>query len=96
MSYKETLSQHRRLAILKHLESVRTANVSILTDVCDAVGVRSTRDQVTSDVLWLGENGFVEHGGKGEVIVVTLLERGAEIASGKAVHPGIKRPRFGA
>lgn len=97
MSYHNTIRQHRRLAILKHLErcSEYTSNASILTDVLAGVGVTSTRDQVTTELTWLADQGFVTLDDRGDFIVAAATQSGVEIAQGVAKHPDIKRPRAG-
>lgn len=94
MAYQETLRQHRRLAILRHLEQVSdyTSNVSILTDVLDALGVTSSRDQVVTEVTWLEQNGFVTANDTAGFIVVEATHSGVDIARGRATHPDIRRP----
>jgi len=93
--YSDTLSKHRRLAILRHLEKSAdyTSNVSILTDVLNGLGVSSSRDQVVTDLTWLKENGFVSYSEAGDFIVVSVTARGVEIALGRARHPEIQRPK---
>lgn len=93
-SYGETLSRHRRLAILRHLEACHdyTSNASILTDVLDGVGVTSSRDQVITELAWLRENGFVTYEGRETFVVVEATTRGVDIARGRATHPDIQRP----
>ena len=99
MNYSETtLRKHRRLAILRYLAECQgfTANASILTDVMNDFGVTSTRSQVTTELAWLCENGFVTQRPAGaDLIVATATVRGGEIASGHATHPEIQRPRPG-
>lgn len=93
--YAETLNKHRRLTILRHLEACAgyTSNASILGDVLAGVGVGSTRDQVTTELSWLAENGFVTTQEPGGFTIATATNRGLEIARGLAMHPGIQRPR---
>ena len=93
-NYEHTLSKHRRLAILRHLEICReyTCNAAILQDVVNEVGVTSTRDQVVTDIAWLAENGFAKHEDNGVFVVVQATKRGVEIAQGIALHPDIQRP----
>ena len=92
-AYTETLSRHRRLAILRHLEALPeyTSNASILQDVLAGVGLPSTRDQVRTEIAWLAEQGLIRAEGEG-FVVVTATSRGAEIARGLAQHPDIHRP----
>lgn len=93
--YGDTIRQHRRLAILRHLEGVPeyTSNASILQSVLGAVGLPSTSDQVIGELAWLKEQGLVEFAGSPEFVVVIGTRRGAEIATGVGTHPGIQRPR---
>lgn len=94
--YNETLRRHRRLAILRFLEqsSTFTSNVSILTDVLNsnAIGIDTSRDQTTTELAWLAEQGLVTLAGQPDFRVVTATARGADIALGRATHPDIQRP----
>lgn len=96
-SYAETLSRHRRLAILRHLEALPdyTSNASILRDVCDGVGVTSNTDQILADIAWLAEQGLVTRVEHGTYTVATATVRGCEVARGDATHPGVQRPSPG-
>lgn len=96
-NYMETVSKHRRLTILKFLEASPeyTSNASILVEVCNDYGVTSTRDQISGELDWLREQGFVTLENSGDFIVATATGRGVEIALGQATHDGVKRPRPG-
>ncbi|MEM7270147.1 MAG: ArsR family transcriptional regulator [Pseudomonadota bacterium] len=97
MSLSETLSAHRRLTVLRYLSEVSgyQANASILQDVCNGLGVASTRAQIDADLGWLAEIDLITlERGEGYV-VATLTERGGEVASGRASIEGVKRPRPG-
>lgn len=89
-------SRHRRLAILRFLEASPgyTSNVSILTDVLNSnqIGINTTRDQTSTELGWLAENGFVTLGGREDFRVATATARGVEIAMGRTTHPEIQRP----
>lgn len=89
-----TTTEHRRLAILKHLErsSSYTSNASILIDVVRGVGVATSDDQMRAALAWLDEQDLVELTDHGHVVIATATARGAEVARGDAVHPGVKRP----
>lgn len=93
--YAETVRQHRRLAILRHLEEVPdyTSNSSILQGVLQGLGLPSSSDQVVTDLAWLKEQGFVDVTGSQDFSVVSATRRGVEIARGMATHPDIQRPR---
>lgn len=92
--YSRTVSRHRRLSILIHLEKCvgYTSNASILKEVVNGVGVGSTYDQIVTEINWLSENGFADHEDNGQFVVATATRRGVEIARGEATHPDIQRP----
>ncbi|SFQ14115.1 hypothetical protein SAMN05421853_10296 [Roseivivax halotolerans] len=85
---------HRRLAILRHLEKAAdyTANSSILLDVVRGVGVSSTEDQLRSALAWLDEQELITLTDLETVSVATATTRGVDVALGRALHPGVKRP----
>lgn len=94
MNYANAVRRHRRLAVLRHLADCAgyTSNASILVDALDGVGLRSSRDQVVTELAWLRENGFVSYEDTADFIVVEATTRGVEIAMGRATHPEIQRP----
>lgn len=96
--YLETLQAHARLTILRLLDEAPryTSNVSMLTQLMHPYGITYTRDQVTTEVHWLKEQGFVSTEDHNGFIIVTATARGIEIAHGIATHPGVQRPRPGA
>lgn len=96
--YASTLSKHRRLTMLRFLSDSPeyTSNASILVEVCNQLGVTSTRDQVAGEIAWLKEQGMVSFEDHSGFIIVTVTGRGIEIAQGKARHDGVQRPRPGA
>lgn len=94
--YHATLARHRRLAILRFLADspTYTSNVSILADVLNGptIGIDTSRDQTTTELVWLAENGFVTLGGQPDFRVATATARGVDTALGRATHPDIQRP----
>ena len=90
-------TQHRRLAVLKHLRSATqyTSNASILSDVLHSVGVPATSDQMAATLCWLEEQDLVELSGGPSLIVARATQRGCEVAAGQVIHPGVKRPSAG-
>ena len=89
-----TETEHRRLAILKHLErsSEFTSNASILIDVVRGVGIASSDAQIRGALAWLDERELIEMTDHGHVVIATATVRGAEVARGLVQHPGVKRP----
>jgi len=88
------LQQDRRLVILRLLSEMPAyrANSSMLATALEHFGHSPTRDQVKTELHWLAEQGLIKVEDAGPVLVATLIERGADVAAGRAVVPGIKRP----
>jgi DNA-binding transcriptional ArsR family regulator len=94
MSLRDLLEEDRRLVILRSLVDVGgEANESILNDCLDAYGHRVSRDQVRAQLAWLQEQGVVTIEMVGSYMVATLTGRGQDVAEGRCVVPGIKKPR---
>lgn len=93
--YLALVRRDRRLAILEFLEGCAqyTSNGDIILDVTNHAGIRSTRDEVITDLWWLKEQGFAVIQDHGEFLVVEATQRGVEIARGTARHPDVSRPR---
>lgn len=90
-----TVAEHRRLAILRHLEALEqfVSNASILGDVLRGVGIPTTEDQLRATLAWLQEAGLARYSEREGFTIVEITGRGAEVARGEAVHPGVRRPR---
>lgn len=99
MKYRDHLEQDRRLVILRVLvESPGyRANDSVIHTALEAYGHSVSRDQARTDIAWLAEQGLIstEEIGDG-VTVATLSQRGEDVAAGRAVAPGVKKPAPGA
>ncbi len=95
MSFDAHLREHRRLVILRCLAEIASgqANTSVLYDGANCYGVSSTRDDIRTDVAWLAEQGLVRTETLvGALLLVTITERGQDIAEGRAIAPGVRRP----
>ena len=88
------MTEHRRLAILKHLarSPEYTSNAAILADVVRGVGVASSDGQMHAALAWLDEHELVRMTDHGHVVIAVATARGVEVAEGRAAHPGVKRP----
>lgn len=89
---------HARLAILRALLGApqHTVNDSVLTTLMESLGLPVTRDQLRGQLGWLEEQGFVRLvRPPGNLIVVTLRERGGDVAMGRAHVEGVQRPAPG-
>lgn len=95
MSYGDLVLQDRRLCLLRslHDDPDYAANDSVLQGLLSQMGHGVSRDVVRSDLAWLAEQGLVvlETPIDG-VTVARLLERGADVATGRSVVPGVRRP----
>lgn len=92
---KDILTQDQRLVILRTLtETGFDANESILSSGLEMYGHRISRDLVRNHLNWLEEQGLVriERLANG-YMVATIAARGADVAEGRVVVDGVKRPR---
>lgn len=91
------LAEDRRLVILRVLlESAGfTANEFILQRMLETFGHVVTLDRVRTDVAWLGEQELVTYELVAGMQIAKLTGRGEDVAQGRAVQPGVKRPRAG-
>lgn len=93
-NFARLVTEDRRLVILRFLDEMprRELNTSVLQSTLDAFGHAVSRDQVATDCAWLGEQGMVDVETVGPVTVVSLTARGEDVARGRVVQPGVKRP----
>lgn len=95
MNFSEHLAADERLVILRLLAEANSykANSSVLTLRMDYLGHAVSRDVVRTHVAWLAELGLVNTDEPiAGVVVATLTPRGADVAAGRAVVPGVARP----
>lgn len=93
-NFADYLRQDQRLVMLRILSELPQyrANSSVITSLLGEFGHHPSRDQVKAELVWLGEQGLVKVEDIGSVLVVTLTERGADVAAGRASVPGVKKP----
>lgn len=95
---REIFVKDQRLVMLRTLaEDGYDANESILQDVLEAYGHNVSRDVVRNHLLWLEEQGLITikrltMGGNSEFFVAVITKRGMDVATGRAVVDGVKRP----
>jgi len=94
MSFDNLLTEDRRLMILRLMAESPDyqLNVYVLRPALDAVGHTVSHDRLAADLAWLAEQGLVTVGKAADVTVGKLTARGADVASGRATIPGVKRP----
>lgn len=93
-SYSHFLTEDRRLVVLRVLADMPAyrTNSFLLSTLLKQWGHEPSTDQVKSDIAWLQEQGLVTFDDVEGVYVATLTTRGADVAAGRAVVPGVKRP----
>lgn len=94
MNYLELITEDRRLVILRALQQDAgySHNESVLQSILAAFGHTVSRDHVRSLVSWLDEQNLVHVEKVGDYMVAKLTGRGADVATGSATVPGVKRP----
>lgn len=98
LNYFDYAMGHVRLAVLRLLVDVPTtaANDSLIATAIGELGLPVTRDQLRTQLGWLEEQGLVRlERPRDGLIVVSLRERGADVALGRAHVEGVQRPSAG-
>ncbi len=97
MSLAQLIAEDRRLVLLRLLSAAPeyTLNAFVLRPGLEALGHSLSADQLATELAWLAEQGLVELEAVANVTVARLTARGADVASGRAVSPGVKRPEPG-
>lgn len=91
----QVTSEHRRLAILELLDRHigYTSNDRVIADCLVRLGLGTIRDVLRADLEWLNESSLIRIEPVENVVVVTLLEGGQEVAQGRRADlEGIARP----
>lgn len=94
-AFGDLVDEDRRLVMLRCLKEDPgySLNESVLQAMLEALGHNVSRDRVRTDLGWLREQGLVTVQEVVSVQVATITDRGIDVATGKAVVPGVKRPR---
>lgn len=90
----EAWREHLRIALLRTLaiSPANQLNESILVDVVRNAGINASRVQVGIELAWLEEAGLAKLHFFDDLPVATLTARGEDVANGRAVVPGVKKP----
>lgn len=93
MSFSEIMMSDRRLMILRALAETSGygANRSLIQRFLDSEGHIVSRDLVDADIAWLAEIGLVVL--RDDAVLLTA--RGGDVATGRAMVPGVRRPQPG-
>ncbi|HDS1522152.1 hypothetical protein A7X89_11150 [Stenotrophomonas maltophilia] len=94
-TFAERMREDRRLVLLRLLaeQNGYRANSSTLHAGLHHMAVAGSRDDVLTDLTWLGEQGLlrVSEAVPG-VLVAELTQRGQDVATGMTSVPGVRRP----
>lgn len=93
-SFARLLSEDRRLVLLRILDCAPgcEANHYILRDALDSMGHNVGREVVLTELAWLEEQGLATVENLGSLTVAHLTGRGHDVAQGRAMVPGVKKP----
>lgn len=94
MSYRDLIAADVRLVLLRLLAELPAyeANSSVLREALERYGHCNSRDQVHTELAWLAEQGLVTTREIASVVIAMLTTRGLDVAHGRAVVPGVRRP----
>mgnify|MGYP001627281652 FL=1 len=95
MAMHKIMQEDRRLVILRSLNEMGgyEANESIINQCLESYGHHVSRDTVRSELAWLDEQQLIAVRDVSGYMVAKLTARGADAATGKAIVPGVKKPR---
>ena len=93
-SFADVQTEDRRLAILRLLAESTDyrANLYLLQTALESFGHNVSHDRLHADLDWLYEQGLVTVAGLAGITLARLTERGADVAAGRAIVTGVKRP----
>lgn len=98
MNFDELLRENRRLTILRLLMKAPgyEANHIVMQTALEGIGLPASEEQVIADLRWLEGLGLLRlekvEGESMCVWIAALTNPGADVARGRVVVPGIRRP----
>jgi hypothetical protein len=93
MSYHDVLKEDQRLTLLIGLTDMHgySANQHVLQGILAKFAHHCSSDKLSTELVWLEEQGLVRLGAVAGCKVATLTQRGLDVAEGRASQPGVKR-----
>lgn len=97
MKYSDTIAQDRRLLLLRALREAHgyTAPARLLRSFLESFGRAVSADSLAVELSWLAEQDLIESRAPEGETIVTLTQRGLDVAQGAAIVPGVRRPEPG-
>lgn len=92
--FAQTLTEDLRLTVLRLLAEADGygLNSAILKRALVDFGHRPSHDKLDTELHWLAEQGLLTVSSSAGLVVALLTRRGADVASGAARAPGVRRP----
>jgi transcriptional regulator CtsR len=97
-TYAELIAEDARLIILQALEQDvgYSHNEGVLQAALRSMGHSLSRDQVRTQLQWLADQSLISIEQGAHLMIATITATGADVATGAARVPGVRRPRPGA
>lgn len=94
MNFQQYATEDRRLSILLVLKESGgyRCNEYLMRTALDSLGHAVSVDRLMTDLAWLKDQGHLSLETVGGVAVATLSAQGLDVATGRTVAPGVKRP----
>lgn len=93
-NFPSVVQEDQRLQVLRILREAPdySASEHVVRQLLEGYGHRLSADRLRVQLAWLDEQGLILTGGGSMIRVPTLTQRGQDVASGAARHPGVARP----
>ena len=91
---EQILQRHRSLAILRFLDrsAEYRANERVLLDWLSHLALTCSHENLQQVVIFLEDEGHLRSENVDGLLVVTLTEKGVEVANGREIVDGVGRP----
>jgi hypothetical protein len=93
-AFADLMTEDRRSVILRLLEKAPDyrGNCFLLQTALAGFGHSVGMDRLNTDLCWLGCQGYLTLETIGEATLARLTQSGLDVATGRSVVPGVKRP----
>lgn len=97
MSYQEIVTEDQRLVVLRVLaeDGDYSHNEYVLQEALRLTGHNISNDKLRTELSWLKEQRLVTLDTSMSIWIARLTLRGDDVSQGRAIVPGVKRPRPG-
>lgn len=92
--FAEHWRKHLRITVLRLLLASPgwRSNESLIHGQLPGRGFACSRDQVRTELTWLGQQGLVGVDDCDGLLTAEMTEQGIDVAEGRATHPDVQRP----